>query len=196
MREAIAGLGKPALVAAAVAAVIGGVGAATAATLITGKQIKDGSVTNADIKTNTLTGNRFKGGAAGLLGGIGTTSADSKYRSTAGPQITSGSETQLFSLSIPKPGSYLILANVNIFKSGTLTYLTSCWLRSEGQEHRAETMLQGADDAAVSMQLTITATTDTVAALSCTRDVGPDAVGSNGITLTAVKIDSETHSVF
>ena len=182
--------------AAAVAAVVGGVGAGTAATLITGKQIKDGSVTNADIKVNTLTGNRFKGGTTALLGGIGKTSLASKYHGTAGPSVASGSETQLASIAIPVPGSYLILANANLFKSGSLSYLTVCWLRAEGQEHRAETMLQGADDAAVALQLTLTSTTDTVAAFSCTRDVGADSVGSNGITLTAVKVDSETHTDF
>lgn len=56
---------KAGLVAAVVAALVAG-GTATAASLITGKQIKDRSITGRDIKTGSLTGKQIKSDSIGV----------------------------------------------------------------------------------------------------------------------------------
>jgi hypothetical protein len=54
------------IAACAITALAVGAGTATAAQLITGKQIKDGSVTSADIKNNSLTGRDIGNGSVGM----------------------------------------------------------------------------------------------------------------------------------
>jgi hypothetical protein len=63
----------------------GGVGA-TAATLITGEQIKDGTITGKDVKNKSLTAKDFRGSVQGLAGPQGRTGA----QGPTGPQGPGG----------------------------------------------------------------------------------------------------------
>ena len=72
---------SPALVLAVIALVFATAGGATAATLITGKQIKNSSITGADVKNKSLTKSDFKGSVTGPPGAQGP----------AGPQGPAGS---------------------------------------------------------------------------------------------------------
>ena len=72
---------SPSMVVALIALAVAGAGGATAATLITGAQIKNGSITGADVKDNSLTAKDIKGqlqgpqGATGAQGPAGTAGA-------------------------------------------------------------------------------------------------------------------------
>jgi hypothetical protein len=57
---------SPGLAVAIAAVVLASVGSATAARLITGKQIKDGSITSRDVKNGSLTKADFKSGQLGV----------------------------------------------------------------------------------------------------------------------------------
>jgi hypothetical protein len=61
----------PALVVSIVALVFALAGGATAATLITGKQVKNGSLTGVDVKDRSLTAKDFKGSLRGPTGPSG-----------------------------------------------------------------------------------------------------------------------------
>jgi hypothetical protein len=64
---------SPALVVSIVALVLALAGGATAATLITGKQVRNGSLTGLDIKDKSLTAKDFKGALRGPKGTPGQT---------------------------------------------------------------------------------------------------------------------------
>lgn len=69
---------KTPVILAVAAIASAGAGSATAASLITGKQIKNGTVTGADIKNHSLTSRDFRGsvrGPAGPMGAAGATGA-------------------------------------------------------------------------------------------------------------------------
>lgn len=127
--------GTPGMVAAAVSLAIGAIGGATAAGLITGKQIKDSSVTGADVKDGSLTKVDFKkgtlvagptgdrgpagpagpAGAAGKDGAAGTNAsitAETKYKdgNVSAPLTTT--QTALATVDV-QPGAYLLLARAN-----------------------------------------------------------------------------------
>ncbi|HEX8854863.1 MAG TPA: hypothetical protein VF752_04615 [Thermoleophilaceae bacterium] len=72
---------SPGLVVAVIALVCATAGGATAATLITGKQIKNSSITGVDVKNKSLTKADFKGSVTGPPGA----------RGPAGPQGPPGS---------------------------------------------------------------------------------------------------------
>ena len=77
---------KALCVVAVVLFVFGGAGA-TAATLISGKQIKDSSITGKDVKNKSLTPKDFKGSVTGPQGPIGP-------QGPAGPQGAQGKQGQ------------------------------------------------------------------------------------------------------
>lgn len=54
---------SPAMIVASIALVTGGAGTATAASLITGKQIKNSTITAADIKANSIPGSDIRNGS-------------------------------------------------------------------------------------------------------------------------------------
>lgn len=67
---------SPALLLSLLAVVLACAGSATAATLISGKQIRDGSVTGADLKNGSVGAKDLKRGLAGTLGPAGPKGAD------------------------------------------------------------------------------------------------------------------------
>src|SRR3954447_14306044 len=69
---------RPVIASVIISLVVGGVGSATAASLITGKQIKNGSIQYSDLSKKAkkkLGGKRGATGAAGLAGAKGDTGA-------------------------------------------------------------------------------------------------------------------------
>jgi hypothetical protein len=88
---------SPALVVSVLALVLALAGGATAATLITGAQIKNGSITGRDVKDKSLTAKDFKGslrGADGPQGATGPTGAPGQI-GPAGPAPTCPTGTVL-----------------------------------------------------------------------------------------------------
>lgn len=64
-------LPRPSMLVAIIAVLLAGVGTATAAKVISGKQIKDGSVTGRDVKDGSLSAGDFSGSVAGPRGDQG-----------------------------------------------------------------------------------------------------------------------------
>ena len=210
--------------AAAVSVAIGSIGGATAAVkLITGKQIKDSSLTSADVKDRSLLSKDFKAGqlpkgpagpagaagatgaagAAGAVGPAGPSKATTVVHDNAGPNLTA-TDTALATLSNVEAGSYLIMGHINIFSANTTTAdIASCRLRvnSGAQLIHSEAMiggdgaLKGVQDASLSLHATETLTGTSTITMTCAGAAVP-IMGTNGITLTAVKLGSESHTTF
>lgn len=82
------------MVVAVVALVVACAGSATAATLITGKQIKNSSITGKDVKNKSITGKDIKGRLAGRTGSQGAQGAQGATGSqgATGAQGATGSQ--------------------------------------------------------------------------------------------------------
>lgn len=78
---------SPAMIVASVALVTGGAGTATAASLITGKQIKNSTITAADIKANSIPGSDIRNGS--LAG------TDLKNNTISAAKLTAAAKAEL-----------------------------------------------------------------------------------------------------
>ena len=102
---------SPALIVSIVAVVIASTGSAVAATLITGKQIRNGSVTGADIKDGSLLSKELSKGSQNLLRDKGGRIAYEAIRK-AGPEgVPVGVKARVASLTVPA-GAYSVQANM------------------------------------------------------------------------------------
>lgn len=128
-----------------VALVAAGAGSATAARLITGKQIKDGSITKRDLRTGTLqAGPQGAPGPAGAPGAPGAAGAKGDKGDPGEPGARGPSDVFIHRLdgnrtlsspttrtaatqTLPGPGTYAVRATLNI--TPTLDGDQSCELR-------------------------------------------------------------------
>lgn len=101
---------SPALIVSIVAVVIASTGSAVAATLITGKQIRNGSVTGADIKDGSLLSKELSKGSQNLLRKSGPIAYEAIRK--AGPEgVPVGVKMRVASLTVPG-GAYSVQANM------------------------------------------------------------------------------------
>ena len=212
-------------IAAAVSVAIGSIGGATAAVkLITGKQIKDGTIGSVDVKDGSLLKNDFKagqlpagpagpsgatgpGGAAGVAGAVGPagpSKGTTVSHDGSGPALTT-TDVALATVSNLEAGAYLILGHINLFSTDASTSdIAGCRLRVNGGAALAhnEAMIggdgasKGAMDASLSLHITTPLTAGSTVTMTCSKAGATPVMGTNGIALTAVLLGSQTNTVF
>jgi len=106
---------SPALIVSIIALVAACAGSAVAATVITSKQIKNGTIQNIDIKKGTIQSSKFTKGVQKILktkggGATGGLTAFEKVRKSGPENVPAGQESRLASLTVPA-GAYVITAN-------------------------------------------------------------------------------------
>ncbi len=106
---------SPALVISIVALVAACAGSAVAATVITSKQIRNGTIQNIDIKKGTIQSSKFSRGVQNTLkrkggGGGGSTTAYEMIRKSGPENQPPNAEVRVASLTVPA-GAYVITAN-------------------------------------------------------------------------------------
>jgi hypothetical protein len=137
---------SPALVVAIVALFVAFSGTATAALVMTGKNIKDGTITGKDVKNRTLgakklskkTVRSLKGqrgpagpqGVAGLQGPAGPAGPSKAYVDNLPGTITGGQLTRILEVAV-EPGSYTVQANLEVHATGP-SGTVDCRLRALG----------------------------------------------------------------
>lgn len=135
MRELARFLPRPATAIATVAVFLSGVAGATAATLITGSEIKDGSLTGADVKRGSLSAKdlslaarRSLGGQTGATGGAGPQGPPGEPESTglstvltaqaSGVDVDSGEGTKQVAELVLPPGRFALDALLTVRSDG------------------------------------------------------------------------------
>ena len=131
---------SPAMVVALIALFVA-LGGSAYALVITGKQIRNGSITGADVKRNSLTGRDVResrlgkvprAAVADSVAGGATTSGYAVLREHS-PGFQSGGTTVL-TLNLPAGGNYLVFAKTNVVNLGGLEAGVTCAL-DVGADH-------------------------------------------------------------
>jgi hypothetical protein len=197
----------PALVLAAVVVVVALAGASTAAKMITGKQIKNGTVTTKDIKNNNLKGVDVKNGSltgadvkdGSLASADLAASAKNVVVFVDGPDfnIPNCNDTDLETcspiVSVPVPaGTWLVTANVTIDNfSGPATDISNrCGLQRGSatlSESRTPLAANGTPGEAESITLQEVVTGGAPVSLRCTEMAG-ESFRVSSPTITALKV--------
>jgi hypothetical protein len=137
-------LPSPAMVVALIALFVA-LGGSAYALVITGKQIKNGSITGKDVKRNSLTGRQIRESRLGpvpraaVANGL-SPSGLAKATATGyaalrehSPGFQSGSTT-ILTLNLPAGGNYLVFAKTNVVNEGGLETGVTCAL-DVGADH-------------------------------------------------------------
>lgn len=191
----------PLLLLTALLAVGALAGTASAAKLITGKDIKNNSVTGADLKTGTVTGSDLKNGSVGQgdLAPSARTQVFFDDNDGAGVTLPTWSDTGLGSCSaaasIPgRPGTFLVTATGVIDnKAGTAPSITNrCGIVRGDLTHgdvRFALAAQGepAETTSFSLQRLITSTDSTPITVRCT-EMGGEDLQLTQIAISAVRV--------
>jgi hypothetical protein len=210
---------SPAMMVALIALFVALGGTAGAAILITGKQIKNGSVTGVDIKNKSLTPKDFRGSVQGPQGPQGPQGAQGlrgpsdvyEHRLIGTVNGASSSPPQVLSLTLSNlpAGSYAIFGKALIAKSppGTGEWSADCTLTAgSGATATSDRSLEPIKDTRyghVNTHLVHTFTGTGSVVMACTVLGPPGQPGpsytlgdnTNGDTrIIAVKVDSATRS--
>jgi len=183
---------SPALIISIVALVAACAGSAVAATVITSKQIRNGTIQNIDIKKGTIQSSKFSKGVQNILkkktgggGAAGGLTAFEQIRKSGPENQAAGAESRVASLMIPA-GAYVITANTIMTAfTGTTNVLEAlfntdsslggaCSLDAGGVEAKAVQNIVINDrqaPATLGMQLTRTVGAPTEVVLSCTAQI-------------------------
>ena len=170
-----AALPSPSLIVAIVALVVACAGSATAASLITGKQIKKNTVTSKQIKDRTLRLKDLRKSTAGALKGrkgdkgdpgpSGPVWPSDVYSARAvGPKAADN--TIALALSVPA-GSYLITAKAMLVNDAAGASEFECRLGVRAGSDRSRSTLAGFSRATVPLQLTHVGASASQVALVC-----------------------------
>lgn len=189
----------PALALAAVVLVVALAGASTAAKLITGKGIKNGTVTTQDITNNSLKGVDVKNGSLGPADLAASAKNEVRFHDGSDQNLATCTDTALDAcapivatgLSV---GTWLVTASVTIDNfAGPATGLTDrCGLwRSNVTLAESRTPLAANGDPgeaeSITLQQVVKATDNAPVSLRCTEMVGENLrVGSP--TITALRV--------
>ncbi len=199
---------SPALAVSIVAVVIACTGSAVAATLITGKQIRNGTVSGADIKDGSLLSKELSPGTQNLIrkGSTGLTAHEAIRK--AGPEgVPANVITRVATLTVPA-GAYSVQANMvmtaDAGKTNPLEALLgangslggTCTLDAGGPTHSSTSTIVVNDrqtPTTLSMQLTRTIGAPTDFTLNCSStapwrasETSIIATKVNSVTLTEV----------
>lgn len=204
---------SPAVVISAIAMFFALGGSAVAAKLITGKQIKNGSVAGVDIKNGSLTGGDIKNGsvkqadiapgvltsgpsgATGATGATGPTGPSNAYHGfhDASVSLTTPLTTVV---SLPVPAGIYVISGKSVANNVDASLaLIDCRLTAEGDfdQARVELAPTAEDDLKeVSFNVTHEFAADGVIDLSC-NDFGSN-VTLEDIKITAIKVGALTKS--
>jgi len=181
---------SPALIVSIIALVAACAGSAVAATVITSKQIKNGTIQNIDIKKGTIQSSKFTKGVQNILkkkggGATGGLTAFEKLRKSGPENQPANQELRVTSLTIPA-GAYVITANtVMTAFTGTTNVLEAlfntdaslggnCTLDAGGVEAKAAQNIVINDrqaPATLGMQLTRTVGAPTEVVLKCASSI-------------------------
>jgi hypothetical protein len=181
---------SPALVISIIALVAACAGTAVAATVITTKQIKNGTIQNIDVKKGTLQSSRFSKGVQNILtkkggSGGGSTTAFEMIRKSGPENQPANQELRVATLTVPA-GAYVITANTIMTAfTGTTNVLEAlfntdsslggqCTLDAGGVEAKAAQNIVINDrqaPATLGMQLTRTVGAPTDIVLKCSSSI-------------------------
>jgi len=190
----------PAALLAVVVLVVALAGSATAAKLITGKQIKDGTVTTKDVKNGSLKGADVKNGS--LRAADLAPNAKNEVRVHDGNDtfVAACADTALDDcppiVAVPLPaGTWLVTASVTIdnFAGPATSLTTKCGVFRNGTviaDARTPLAADGAagEAQAITLQAVVASTgANAPASLRCTEAVGEN-IRANGPVITALKV--------
>ena len=200
---------SPALAVALLALVVALSGSAVAASLITGSQIKNGTIQLNDLSKKAIAKLRGKQGARGLTGAQGLPGAQGLQggQGVAGPVgpsevFTFRHETGIELPSAPlsaklAPGKYVIFGRVEVNNNGVLTERPQCRLTAETDQDQALLgTSQGAtndDTADVTLMVTHTFAAAGAVTLGCESGV-PTSL--EDVSVTAIRVGSTTSTTF
>lgn len=174
---------------------------AYAATIITSKQIKNGTIQNIDVRTGTLTGAKVKdrsitkadlatGTVPAAYPGIKAYAAD-----LLNPVTLDADGENVVSIYIPQPGAYIASAVTAAYNSGGAESTVTCELQGEGgakdtkQFFVEKLALDSPNRFVASLQLADTFEAAGTFTLRCMSS-GSTNVTANTSRISAVKIDA------
>ena len=198
---------SPATVVATLALVVAGAGVGTAASgLVSGSQIKPGTITGKQIKNHSITLNKLTGklpagatghvgaqgpqGVQGVAGPGGSSLGLVESVDAPGTTGTSGSEITLATLHSIPAGSYILTGKIWLSGGITATQV-HCYLRAGTDVDETDVFMSGASAAAAaSFILPHTFASTGTATLSC-NSFG-NSFGTNHAKIAALQVQSLT----